>query len=93
MARTGWFDAESNEANFGEYVEQMESWQAAMADGVIEPEEIQAQAQRVADMLRALESKLEDEIHEELTRIFYELAVLYGMQQLVAIEATARGGK
>jgi len=32
-------------------------------------------------MLRAIEPKLSDEVHEELTGIFYEMAVLYGMVQ------------
>ena len=59
----------------------MDSWQQALADGVVEPEEVE----RVADMLRALEPKLSDELHEELTGIFYELAVLYGMQSLVEV--------
>lgn len=83
MARKSWFDQQSNEPLFSKYVEQMESWQRALADGVIQPEEVQQQADRVADMLRALEPKLSDEVHEELTNIFYELAVLYGMQRLV----------
>ncbi|MBM3188142.1 MAG: hypothetical protein FJZ90_05405 [Chloroflexi bacterium] len=87
MARKSWFDAASNEVSFSQYVEQMESWQAAMADGVIEPEEVQQQAQRVSDLLQALEPKLNDQLHEELTQVFYELAVLYGMQQLLSSAA------
>lgn len=83
MARKSWFDEQSNEPLFSKYVEQMESWQRALADGVVQPEEVEQQAARVADMLRALEPKLSDEVHEELTNIFYELAVLYGMQRLV----------
>jgi len=82
MARKSWFDEQSNEPLFSKYVEQMESWQRALADGVVQPEEVQQQAERVAKMLRALEPKLSDELHEELTNLFYELAVLYGMQRL-----------
>lgn len=92
MARTSWFDSGSNELNFSEYVDKMESWQAALADGVIQPEELQQQAERVSTMLRALEPKLGDELHEELTQLFYELAVLYGMQQLVALAAEEAAG-
>lgn len=33
--------------------------------------------------MRTLEPKLSDEVREELANIFYELAVLYGMQRLV----------
>jgi len=87
MSRKSWFDPESSEMMFSEYMEQMESWQAALADGVVEPKEVQQQAQRVAEMLRALEPKLSDELHEELTQIFYEWAVLMGMERLVQLSA------
>jgi len=88
MTRQSWFDSESSELLFGKYVERMESWQNALADGAVQPEEVRQQADRVTDMLRALEPKLSNELHEELTRVFYELSVLYGMQAL--IETTLR---
>jgi len=87
MSRTSWFDEESNEMMFSKYMEQMESWQAALADGVVEPEEVKQQAERVTEMLRALEPKLSDELHEELTKILYEWAVLLGMERLVRLTA------
>lgn len=80
--KRSWFDEQSNEPMFSKYAERMESWQNALADGVVQPEEVQQQAERVTEMLRTLEPKLSDELHEELTNIFYELAVLYGMQRL-----------
>jgi hypothetical protein len=82
MGRTSWFDEESNELEFAKYVEQMESWQAALADGIVTPEEVYQQTVRVAGLLQALEAKLSDEIHAELTTIFYELAALYGMERI-----------
>lgn len=85
MARKSWFDPESNELMFSNYLEQMESWQRALADGVVEPEELQQQAERVSGMLRALEPKLSDELHEELTQILYEWVVLQGMERLVQL--------
>jgi len=91
MPRTSWFDETIQQANFGAYMEQMDSWQAALADGKIDPEEIQAQAQRVSDLLRALEPKLDDALHAELTTLFRELAVLYGMERMA--EMTVTGNK
>jgi len=85
MGRKNWFDPESNQLTFSRYMEQMESWQRALADGVIEPQEVEQQAERVADLLRALEPKLSDPLHEELTNIFYELAVLYGMRRVIEL--------
>jgi len=92
MARKGWFDEESNELEFSEYVKQMESWQQALADGVVTPEEVNQQAERVASLLRVLEPKLSDGLHEELTTIFRELAVLYGMRSLAETALGERGG-
>jgi len=72
MTRKSWFDPETNEMMFSKYLEQMESWQKALADGIVEPEEVRQQAEKVSEMLRALEPKLSDELHEELTQILYE---------------------
>jgi len=83
MAKSRWFDEESNELMFAKYATQMDSWKEAMADGIIEPREVEEQAAHVGRLLRALEPKLSDELHEEITGIFYEIAVLYGMLQLV----------
>lgn len=85
MARESWFDPESNELMFSKYMEQMESWQKALADGMVEPQEVRQQAEKVAEMLRALEPKLSDELHETLTQIFYEWAVLQGMERLAQL--------
>jgi len=93
MARENWFDPESNELMFSKYMDQMESWQQALDDGVVEPEEVQQQAERVGDMLRALEPKLSDELHDELTSVFYELAVLYGMERLAELDRQEKGGQ
>ena len=90
MARRSWFDPESNEMMFAEYLEQMESWQKALADGVVEPEEVREQAEKVSKMLRALEPKLSDELHEELTQILYEWAVLQAMERLLELTAAER---
>lgn len=91
MSKEKWFDSESNEPMFSKYMERMESWQQALADEVVEPREVRQQAERVADMLRALEPKLSDELHEELTSVFYELAVLYGMERLADLSMQEKG--
>jgi hypothetical protein len=92
LARTSWFDPQSHEPVFSKYMEKMDSWQRALADGVVTPDELRKQADRVADMLRAFEPKLSDKLHEELTKIFYELSVFYGMQRLAELTHQERGG-
>ena len=91
MAREGWFDDKSNEPKFGQYVEQMDSWQKALADGQVQPEELQRQMQRVADLLRALEPKLSDELHKQVTEVLHELAVFYGMVRMVELTELQKG--
>ena len=93
MSKSTWFDAESNELMFSKYVTHMDSWQEAMADGIIEPWEIKRQAERVGELLRALEPKLNDDLHEEITNIFYEVAVLYGMVQVSEMDSQEEEGK
>jgi hypothetical protein len=62
----------------------MASWQQALADGRIEASEVEAQAKRVADRLRALEPTLSDEQHAAVTDVLYELSVLQSMQAFLA---------
>ena len=92
MAESKWFNAESNELMFSEFLTQMDSWQEVMADGVIEPREIDQQVERVGELLRALEPRLTDELHEEITNVFYEIAVLYGMVQVAEITQAVEEG-
>lgn len=91
MARASWFDERSNELSFSKYVEKMDSWQQALADGVVQPEELSRQQERVTDLLRKLEPTLSDEQHKALTEIFYELAVLYGMQRMIEFAELEKG--
>jgi hypothetical protein len=81
--RRSWFD-ETNTMSFQRYYQQMASWQQAMADGQIQTSEVEAQAQRVAERLKALEPTLSDEQHQMVTDVLYELAVLQGMQAWMA---------
>ena len=93
MSKSKWFDSQSNEPVFLKYMDRMENWHQALADGVVKREEVSRQAERVAGMLRALEPKLSDELHEEVTTILYELSVLYGMERLAELAAQDKGGQ
>jgi hypothetical protein len=77
---TTWFNEESTEVYSTQFFQRMETWQRAMADGVIEPAEIQAQSELVTGLLRTLEPTLSDEAHAKLSEVFNEVAVLQGMQ-------------
>jgi hypothetical protein len=75
-----WFNEETSEVYSAQFFQRMESWQRAIADGRIDPEEIQAQGERVTDLLKRIESSVSDEAHAKLTETFSELSVLQGMQ-------------
>ncbi len=75
-----WFDPASGDIYSIKFFERMESWQRAMADGRIDGAEIQAQAERVTEMLRRLEPALSTPAHSKITETLSELAVLQGMQ-------------
>ncbi len=84
-----WFNEQTNEVYSVQFFQRMSSWQAAIADGRIEPEEIQTQAERVNGLLRSLETTLNDQAHAKLTETFGELAVLQGMQSYALLETGA----
>lgn len=75
-----WFNEETSEVYSAQFFQRMESWQRAIADGRIDPEEIQAQGERVTDLLKRIESSVSDKAHAKLTETFSELSVLQGMQ-------------
>lgn len=79
-ARTSWFDESGGELKLTQYFERMESWQRAIADGVITPEEIRSQGEQVITLLREVEGLVSPEQRTTLTKIFYEMAVLHAMQ-------------
>lgn len=85
MPRRAWFDPETS-APFNGSVERLESWQAAIEDGVIEPHEVEAQQSRVVALLRELEPMLDDRQHEQVTRVLEELTVLQAMHGTLLAE-------
>jgi hypothetical protein len=88
MSRMSWFSEEGDEVMFQHYVERMESWQQAIADGTITAEEVRDQAQRVADLLKAVEGRLDDDLHAQVSEALMEWAVLQGMSTTLIMQQT-----
>ena len=86
MARRSWFDPAGDGAPFDGSVARLEIWQAAMADGVIEPHELEDQKERVLGLLREIEPELDDALHEKVTRVLEELTVLQAMHATLLID-------
>ena len=88
-ARTEWLDPSSNMPLIGQYAERLGSFLEAMADGRIEESELKAQQDRVATLMKAVEPKLDDALHEEVTRLLCELSaynIMHTVHQLVAAQ-------
>ncbi|AGY59236.1 hypothetical protein [Gloeobacter kilaueensis] len=78
--RTGWFDEANGVTRLSEYFQRMESWQQAIADGKITPEEIRDQSSRVIALLKEVEPLVSEPEHQLITETLYEIAVLQAMQ-------------
>jgi hypothetical protein len=82
MAKTSWFDERAEIPTLHERVQKLESFTAAMADGVVDKKELQDQEQRLAAAMKGLEAKLNDELHEQVTRVMIELTA-YNVMRLL----------
>ena len=82
MAKTSWFDDRAEHPTLHERVEKLESFTTAMADGVVDKKELESQEQRLTAAMKALEPKLNDELHGEVTRVMIELTA-YNIMRLL----------
>lgn len=81
MARTSWFD-DSDLPVIEEQVQKLESFAAAMADGVIEKRELENQQETLVAAMKAVEAGLSDEQHAKVTRLLVELSA-YNIMRLL----------
>jgi hypothetical protein len=79
-SRISWFDQEKGPLYLSEYFQRMDSWQQAIADNKITPEEIRDQASRVIALLKEVEPLVNETEHQVITETLYEMAVLQAMQ-------------
>jgi hypothetical protein len=82
MAKASWFDEKAGHPTLHERVEKLESYTAAMADGVVDKKELDAQEQRLTAAMKALEPKLSDELHGHVTGVMIELTA-YNIMRLL----------
>ena len=87
MARTSWFDEESEVPLIQEQVSKLESFTSALADGVVTKQELAGQEQRLVSAMKQLEPLLTDEQHAEATRTLVELTAYNVMRLLHELHA------
>ncbi len=84
--RTDWLDPKTETPLIQEYAERLGTFLEAMADGRIERRELKDQEARVTVLMKAVEPKLDDALHEEVTRLLCELSaynIMHTLHQLV----------
>ena len=87
MARTSWFDDNAQHPSIHERMEKLESFTSALADGVVESNELAAQEQRLVSAMKHLEAELSDELHTDVTNVLVELTAYNVMRLLHELHA------
>jgi len=87
MARTSWFDEKADVPVIQEQVTKLQSFTEAMADGIVERRELEAQEQRLVAAMKQLEPALSDELHGKVTTMMVELSAYNIMRLLHELHA------
>ena len=87
MARTSWFDDKATHPVIQEKVSKLESFTAAMADGVVSTQELTDQEARLVKAMKSLEADLSDELHAKVTTVLVELTAYDVMRLLHELQA------
>jgi hypothetical protein len=85
--RNSWFDENAQHPLIHEKVEKLKSFTDAMADGVIEKKELEAQEQRLVAAMKALEPSLNDDQHAKVSGVLVELSAYNIMRLLHELHA------
>jgi hypothetical protein len=87
MARKSWFDDRAEHPVIQEQIAKLDSFTNAMADGVVEKNELEAQEQRLSAAMKRLEPDLSDELHSRVTTVLVELTAYNVMRLLHELHA------
>ena len=87
MARTNWFDDKGQHPVVHDRINTLESFTSALADGVVAPQELESQEQRLLAAMRTLEPTLDDDLHAKVTTVLVELSAYNIMRLLHELHA------
>jgi hypothetical protein len=83
--RLSWL-SEADVPVIDEYAQQAKTFLKAMADGVIDGKELKEQEAHLVELMKEIEPKLNDKLHEKVTRLLCELTVYDLMKVLHTIQ-------
>ena len=87
MLRMNWFDENTKHTVIDEQVEKLASFADAMADGIIERQELERQERSLVAVMQDVEGSLTDEQHAKVTRLLVELSAYNVMRTLHELHA------
>ena len=87
MARASWFDDKTEHPLMHEQITKLESFTSALADGVVSKQELDGQEQRLVAAMKALEPKLNDELHASVTTVLVEMTAYNVMRLLHELQS------
>lgn len=90
MKRVDWFDEKTHVPVIDEQVHKLSLFVDAMADGVIDQEELGKQQASLIEAMTAVEADLNDEQHAKITRLLVELSAYNIMRLLHELQQTRR---
>ncbi len=82
MARKSWLDDQAQTTLIDDYARNLGTFVDAMADGVVDSNEVAAQEKRVVALMQEVEPRLDDATHEQVTKLLCELSAFNVMQVL-----------
>jgi hypothetical protein len=85
--RQNWLDQATQTPLIDEYAQKLTTFVDAMADGQIDGQEIADQEKRLTALMKQIEPTLDDQTHEQVTRLLCELTAYNVMQTLSALQA------
>ncbi len=85
--KSAWFDETSNAPVIAEQVKRLDTFLAAIADGVVDVGELQAQEARLVAAMKEVEPLLDDNLHAKVTRLLCELSAYDLMQVMHTMQA------
>ena len=84
--RASWFDERSHKSLIDQQARQLNSFIQTFADGKVDQSELEAQEERLISLMKEVEPKLDDDLHEKVTRLLCELTAFDLMQMAHAME-------
>ncbi len=87
MARTSWFDERAEHPVVQERIDTLDSFTSAIADGIIEKDELANQEKRLVAAMKRVEPDLSDALHAKVTDVMVELTAYNVMRLLHELQA------